>query len=325
MPVLGDLLTGDDSINSHRSAFVLIAIGKEGVPTLIHGLRCEDASVQQAVAYAINKTTESRLPSPELHTPLKSALQDSDDWVRYHSALALVRSNPKDDEAIQTIISIVKDGQSKVRANALVALDGIAPRATELIPTLIAILEDETETADYLHDAAICALAQMGSAAKEALPVLTQLLSKADYRHVPIAARALRAMGADARCAVPALRRVSYGTHWKGLESFAATIALWEINRDTNAALTLLPKVIADSHYAGYLGSSKVATNTIAIAILGEIGPAAHDTAPCLLPLLKAPSPHVRAAAERALQKIDPDGTWRNGSQGPPPPPDPAP
>jgi HEAT repeat protein len=151
--------------------------------------------------------------------------------------------------------------QPEVRLRAVAALAELGPAAKAAVPILAGTLRKDKDL--QVRRAAAVALGQVGPDAAAAVPALTEALADADYDLVSHAARALGHVGPKARAAVPALTRALRSRH--------TTVC-----------------------YA-------------AAGALGGIGPQAREAGPELRPLLTSVVPYIAASAAESLWRIDRD------------------
>jgi hypothetical protein len=328
LPTLEETLHDADVEKRVRAAYILADMGYQGLPALVGGMRSRNREIRSSVFHAIQQAAWLSLDNCvywELLPFFVAALHDQDELVRLHAAQFILQLDPRDAEALRVIMALVKEGRGSCQTSAIMALYGFEAEAQEVIPTLVKIVEQGPKHQGMSCFAmSVLCLGRMGSAAREAVPVVSSWLTKPGFENDLSCAEALGKIGPDAREAIPALRTIVASPHANPLIPITAAKALWRIDRDTNAVLALMPQWMARQqqwllNLDGQFGPVED------LEILGEVGPAAKAAVPAIQPLLQARSAGVRSSAERALQSIDPDGTWRNGSPGPPPPPDPGP
>jgi HEAT repeat protein len=144
------------------------------------------------------------------------------------------------------------------------------------------------------------ALGELGVAAKDAVPMLTEVLSDDEFFVREGAAEALGSMGHWASTSVPALLAALRGPELtlrdRALDALASI--------DQKALVTDgVPLLIAEMHHGTPAGRIQ------ATRAVGRIGPEAKAAVPALVDALKDPSAKVRECAREALTKIDPTAT----------------
>jgi Protein kinase domain/HEAT repeats len=169
-----------------------------------------------------------------------------------------------------------------------------AKRAHQRISQLIAGLKS-SKPGERLKAAR--ALRELGLAAKDAVPMLTEVLSDDEFFVREGAAEALGSMGLWARTSVPALLATLRGPELtlrdRALDALASI--------DQKALVTDgVPLLIAEMHDGTPAGRIQ------AIRAVGLIGPEAKAAVPALAEALKDPSAKVSECAREALTKIDP-------------------
>jgi HEAT repeat protein len=155
------------------------------------------------------------------------------------------------------------------------------------VPVLVQALQ--TDNPDVRFEAA-AALADMTDVRREeAVAVLAQALRDSDSRVQACAVKALASMGASARAAGPALRRVLRDTD--SLLARPAAVALARV--EGAAAVPALVEALGVQM-----------TRLEALDALGEIGSAAVSALPAIGRWARADDPDVRQAAAVALRRI---------------------
>lgn len=203
---------------------------------------------------------------------------------RVRAVNALMRAGPEARAAAPALVGLFRHGE----ATFLSPLAGaaLARIGADALPALRPALADEVEA---VRGGAALALGLLGPAARPAVPALATLTT--DDRSVRVrqtAARALGQIGGAARPAAAALR--------KALADPAAEVrveaafALWSVANDSAGVPVLA--AVADSR---------------AVALLGEIGPAAKGATTALRRALTAGVPADRVAAAEALYRVSGD------------------
>jgi HEAT repeat protein len=220
--------------------------------------------------------------------------------ARWKAADLLRQAGPEAHEspaALAALTAALKDPDAHVRAVAAAALASVGPAGSDALPLLQAMLS----TADCLP--ALRALARYGPDALPAAPQLIDLLqSDGDGEIRWNAARTLGKIGPAARGAVPIL--VEALDDRDALVREHAAEALGEIGPDAKSAIPALVKVLKDP-------DARVRRD--GVRSLGQIGPAAKSAAEDIRPLLKDREEKVRKAARTSLQQIDPPAADKAG------------
>jgi HEAT repeat protein len=138
-------------------------------------------------------------------------------------------------------------------------------------------------------------LAEIGPAAKAAVPELVACLTSDTRYVVTSSAKALGKIDPDADSAVPALTNLLRSTNDHYTRVCIAR-ALWRINRSSES-LPVLHDALVNSR--DFMALSEAAE------ACGEMGPRAAGSAALLQPLLKDSDAFVRRAASEALARIE--------------------
>jgi HEAT repeat protein len=274
------------------------------IPGLIQALTHKSGTVRQQAV-----TTLGRIgPAAESAVPmLAAALKGTDAVMRRESARALGGIGSAAEAAVPALIESLEDSDLTVRRNATYALPRIGPAA---VPALIGALP----TADArLHRRvakalAMCAktapaafaeamqnadpdvrlplalaVSKYGRAPKECVPIFIKALSAVDESVRTKAVRALGRMGPPAKAAVPHL--VEELNDRKDVEKrIPVAIALAEISSSLKHALpTFIEALEYDEDFP-------VDDRTDIVEVLVKMGPAAKETAPLLMKVLKGPT-----------------------------------
>ena len=173
---------------------------KPAVPTLIERLGQDATSVRRNAAWALGALGPD--VAPEAIEPLLRALDDPLVPVREQAVLALGGFGPLGEPAVPKLIAIARDRNSPLRSAACGSLWHLTGDAHLVLPILKEVLREgnvEWEPARVL--------AEMGPAAKSAVPDLIEALGKDESAQIP-AAEALGSIGPDARAALEALRKL---------------------------------------------------------------------------------------------------------------------
>jgi HEAT repeat protein len=192
IPILIDALKDGSPGTRMHVAEVLGHMGPdaiESVPVLIEVL--EGASVDSSLYFFEVATALGKITG--LGYSDKASVYRR--WWEIHSLLVTKEA----EEAVPTLIEILKGGDSDERRFAAEALGSLGAEAADAIPVLIEALNDEDVD---IRGASAKALGSIGPAAKDAVPILVQLLADEEWRVVQRADDALAGIGP---AAIPAL------------------------------------------------------------------------------------------------------------------------
>jgi hypothetical protein len=193
-------------------------------------------------------------------------------------------------EKIDQLIADVRKGD----ANAAHALGQMGPQAKDAIGALIAALDTKPAPGVSLPDNAALALAKIGA---EAVPALAEVLKEDKPRSWPHAATALKQLGPAAKDAVPALTDIVKKTN-EPLTLCLAIDALGAIGPDAASAVPELVKMFTSSRAA----AKQSWTHTV--VALGKIGPGAADAVPALQKFREGATPTLRLHIDEAVVLI---------------------
>jgi HEAT repeat protein len=260
------------------------------IPALIKALKVKVES-PISFAYMIEGPACRALGVQGAVEPLRQLLDDESDrsWAIRGAAidaLAAIGPNAKPAEARLRRV-MAEEGRCGHRCAAACALWKISGDADAMLPTLLKELKE-----GCAQDSAWI-LAQIGPAAKAAVPALTEALEQGDKSDRAAAAEALGKMGADAKPAVPALVKALGDDSVRS----SAAEALGRIGPAARDAVPDLERVVRTG-----------VASLSAIEALGRIGdPRAVDT---LIAALADENRYVRQSAAEALGAIgDPRAT----------------
>jgi HEAT repeat protein len=186
----------------------------------------------------------------------------------------------------------MKDGQVGVRQMAAEALSHFGPAAAPAVPLLIDALKDRERR---LRQDALNALGKIGAGAAAAVPALVEILRDKDQEDRAQALLTLLMIGPAARASLPAIREM-FTAKDKKFRTLAAATA-WRVGNDTKGRELLLEA----------LRGKDATMRESAVALLGEVGPAAKDTIPQLRTLLRDPDSLIRFYAAHSLWRIAKD------------------
>ncbi len=279
----------DDSVR-WSAVYALEAFGHEAkaaVPALIRAVKNDEANGWGA-AEALGAVDAEGISTPVLI----EALGNRNAEMRRFAAYGLRRIGRKAVAAEKALHNGLRDSDLSARVAAAVAYWSVSGKADDAVR----VLRSALQTTDYWAARmwAADALAEIGPAAKAAVPDLMACL-KSDTRYVVTSsAKALGKIGPDAAAAVPGLTAQLEDSDYYTRVCIAH--ALWRINR-SDKSLPVLQDTLKNSR--DFMAVSEAAE------AIGEMGPQATGSAPLLVPLLKDSDSFVRDAAAKALKQIE--------------------
>jgi len=187
IPWLIKLLHDPDDATRRQAALTIANCGPRGkpaVPVLLQMLKDKANPIDQVLAtIAIGRIG----PDATEGVPLLIRLLQSDsNLARAHAAWALSRIGPKAAKALKPLQAAIRDTDAHVRTSAAIALWYIAKDTEDSLPVLIATITSQSvrnlnESDAHFLRVALRALADMGPAAKPALPELLKLQKYDQY------------------------------------------------------------------------------------------------------------------------------------------------
>lgn len=194
------------------------------------------------------------------------------------------------------------DKSAQVRSSAAVALGAWGADGSGSVPALKAALADPDLSVRFEAARALVHVTPRGHAARaDAVPVLTAACEQKDEETRAEAARYLASLGAPAKGAVPALRKLLADE--KTVVQLEAALAL--VALDPKAASEAVPALTAA--LKSNTGTDDPHIPVRAANALAELGPAAKAAVPELVRLFDAKNPHVRLTAATAAARIAPE------------------
>ena len=167
------------------------------------------------------------------------------------------------------------------------------------------VIKLQTRPAAYQHYLAALGFRALGPEAKSAVPGLIRLLSDEDIEIRATAAEALQWIGPDAREAVGALALCLESDVYPD-ESEHAGSALLEVSRD--------PALFVSALVRRLKGPAASAPERFSILMtLGQMGPSATGAVPGIMPFLKGQDFKVRVVATNSLYLIAPAAAIKAG------------
>ncbi|QTA84570.1 sister chromatid cohesion protein PDS5 [Desulfonema magnum] len=315
-----------DSFSSDRGAAVE-ALGvirsPEVVPHLINVLTDGEEQVRNAAKDALEnidpqwaQTESARNAIPEF----MKALTEADKKVRESARQALKKVHPKwrqsetARKAIPQFVKSLSNPLNTIRIAGAESLGEIGPPAEKALPYLVRALTDKDKD---VRDTAKESLEKIDPKWRESdstaksIPGLIKELANNDWRIRNAVAEALGKMESSAAKAIPYLVKMLTDSDKRVRSTVIGTLekidGKWRESQGTRKAL---------AYFVKSLGDSQGIVRISAVEALGEIGPAAAQTAPYLIKAMKDTVIDVQSAAKEALKKVDPDGKLRDQDLG---------
>ena len=141
------------------------------VKDLIKQLKDGDSDARRAAARAL---ADGGAESKEAVPALIHALKDRDTFVRRFSAQALGEIGPDAKSAVPALTAALEDAKREVQSAAAAALGKMGPAGVE---TLVGILKNDKKDPMTRRNA-IASLSSLGSAARPAVPALTEIVKE---------------------------------------------------------------------------------------------------------------------------------------------------
>ena len=168
VPYLIQALRDDYEPVRLNAAYALGAIGEPSVPQLIEVLGDENGPTRRMAAYALAAVGAPAVPA------LSEALQHTEDTVRIEASYALAQIGDAAEPALPALIERTKDECAEVRRYLAEAFGSLGATAASAVPHLTDIVADDADKQARFE--AALALAQIGPAANDAVPVLAKAL-----------------------------------------------------------------------------------------------------------------------------------------------------
>jgi HEAT repeat protein len=141
------------------------------VKDLVKQLKDGDNDARRAAARAL---ADGGAESKEAVPALIQALKDRDTFVRRFSAQALGEIGPDAQSAVPALAAALDDPKKEVQSAAAAALSKLGPSGVE---TLVGIVKNGKKD-PLIRRQAITALSNLGTAARPAVPALTELVKE---------------------------------------------------------------------------------------------------------------------------------------------------
>ncbi|MCH7969661.1 MAG: HEAT repeat domain-containing protein, partial [Chloroflexi bacterium] len=285
---------------------------KATVPMLVERLQDKDADIRQLAAWTLSGLG----PDADAAVPaLVEALQDDDVMVAWTAASALGKIGSKASPAVPGLIRALKHLNGSVREFAAVALGKIGPAAKAAVPHLLKVVTDQAKRSRVqdvgemavhrvqdVGEMAVHALGEIGPGAKQAIPVLIELVRGvglfAPSNLLPIRKEALEALGKIGTGNRDALAAIHVALGDESAEFRGSAVwALIDIGSDPQAAVPALTQAMQDEH--PYV-------RAVAALALGRIGSTHKSVVEVLIEALDDENHYVRTSAAQSLGQIGP-------------------
>jgi HEAT repeat protein len=182
-----------------------------GIPYWVKALGSSNAQSRYQAIFALGAMG----PDAGEAVPALAAVlaKDPDAEARHQAALALLKIGPPARAAVPELAEALDDEEPAVRMNVAILLHRLGPEARPAVPALIKALKREGNQTNLrafhftIQEMAALALGRASAGTAEGVPALTAFLEDAGTaERREYAARALGAVGSEARPAVPQLR-----------------------------------------------------------------------------------------------------------------------
>ena len=320
-----------------NAAYALGRIGepaKEAVPDLLHLMNSHDeVEVRTAAMRSLAQLwVHAREAEPQL--PMEFiGLLSSDEWeVRAAVIHALVQLETYSSESAlwpaEKIVQMLRDNSRGVRDAARFAIEALQTNVDGIVTELVKLLADR-EADSRARAAAADSLGSLGGQAREALPVLVEVISESDQLVRAAAVDSLIRFEGLARTAVPELFRLL--EHRETSIRNSAVRAIIELGEHDEKAIPQLVRLMSHAEWhvresaartlenlSGHLkvGGVELATElnrlmrdrasqqsvrAAAANLLGELGPYAKKAVPGLVSLMEGRNWKLQAVAAESL------------------------
>lgn len=191
--------------------------------------------------------------------------------------------------AVPTLLKMARAKDSPLKQSWIKLM-----RAQKVIPSHL-------HTDEEYHSMACSGFYALGSAGKEAVPALMELLKKNDPEIRSTANTCLGNIGPAAGAAVPLL--VQFVNDTNRFVRFGTLISLGRIHMEPETVVPILMRTLNPTNE----------NLAITIMVLGQFGEKAKPAVPALLGYLKDTNDFVRYRANTALKQIDPEAAAKAG------------
>ena len=253
-----DLSSGTPA-QQHAAADALADLGTgaaAAVPQLTAALASKDAELRWRAARALGMSGDAKAASA-----LRKAAADADPGVRAQAVFALARLGAKDEASITAIVARVTDPDASVRRATMAALRALRDQRDKVRPLIVKVLEDSDPSV------VMPALHTLAEGGAEVVPALTDALDQKEARYW--ACLVLAEIGPAAKAAVPGL--VKALADERPEVRIQALVALAEIGPEAKTASPAVAKALDDSFmsvkYAAAFALGRIGDKAQAAAI----------------------------------------------------------
>ncbi len=273
------------------------------VMDLAQALKDAESEVRSSAALALGILKEDAKDAlPQLIATLRDVFRDPNSVGWFEAATAIMKIEEQ-NTTVPVLVAEKLKNQTEALGGARNFLVRLGSRAQPSVPTLIDVLRDHENFWMGRCGQAIDVLGSIGPPAKEAVPELLKLLEVREDDLRFRSALALTRIDPQQEAGVSVLlaelgnrdvRGRAEGAVWLAKR---ATLVLW----DGKTLRRAISGGLRGMQQTAYANRSRRVT---AVQALGEMGPAGRDAVPALTEALKDPTPAVREAAAKALNKI---------------------
>ncbi len=295
--VLVRLLGSENFVEREESVKELIEIGAPALDALRHAAASMDPEIARRAASCIPDIKRN-----ERAMALADGLRGKSAKERCGAADSLYEMGPGACKAIPALIAALNDEESEVRVRVVYALGAIGPAAEPALLSLIRLLKDK-KAGDEVRWPVAMNLAKFGPNARQAVPVLLEILETEDALMKIGAIDALGNLGQDDPRVVPALIKALDHPHSSVHRGAAGALA--RLAREPDKAVSVLMRFIAKHKAEPELSDSRA----YVIRLLGRFRSRAKPAVAMLVEIAKDEKEHsdVRENAVEALGRIGRD------------------
>jgi HEAT repeat protein len=205
IPIFEKALADGDETTTSYMLDALARMGPKAVPRLINALQYK--SVRPQVAFILGQIGPPAAPATEA---LAKLVNGEDPNASIEAAHALAKIGPGAKAAVPALIEALSDAEGKPMHAAAYALGRIGPDAAAAEPALLDVIDRHDNSRSLISAWAIVQI--RGPSAETAAKVMSELLVGLESslpQSRKLAAETLGSLGANARSAVPQLKRAT--------------------------------------------------------------------------------------------------------------------